>query len=568
MHLNPATFLPHLKGLRFDHIEIAERRITLTVTAVAATAACPLCQHHSTTVHSSYTRTVADLPWSGLTVSLRVQTRRFACPVESCERKIFCERLTQFVAVYGRRTDNVRTALRRIVQALGGKAGARLAAHQGIGVSRMALLRLIHAAPAVETPPPRVIGIDDWSRRRGRRYGSIVVDLERHRTIDLLPDRTAETFAAWLRAHPGIEVISRDRAGAYADGARQGAPQAIQVADRWHLLATMREAVERVLTREQASIRAAATVLRLSPLRDGAAATGGCATDARAVVSPDAGLPPMIAPRRTRVQEEQRTRRARRQARYEEVLALHRQGLGQRAIARTVGVGRHTIRTFLRTGAFPERRARTTRTTILTPFEPYLRGRWDAGCQHVPTLWTELRARGFTGSIRTVRGHVARWRAEPTRRGPQPKHPLRKRVALPAPPAVRTFSVRQATWLMLRQPADLDAEEQAYLGELLRVCPPATTACRLAHAFFALVRDRDAAALEGWLDEAERSDLPEMSGFASGIRRDRAAVDAGLTLDWSQGQTEGFVNKLKTLKRQMFGRAGLDLLRKRMLDGG
>ena len=231
-------------------------------------------------------------------------------------------------------------------------------------------------------------------------------------------------------------------------------------------------------------------------------------------------------------------------------------------------MGRHTIRTFLRTGTFPERRARTTRTTILTSFEPYLRGRWDAGCQHVPTLWAELRARGFTGSMRTVRGHVARWRAEPARRGPQPKHPLRKRAPTPAPPAVRTFSVRQATWLMLRQPADLDAEEQAYLEELLRVCTPAATACRLAQAFFALVRDRDAAALEGWLDEAERSDLPEMGGFAGGIRRDRAAVDAGLTLDWSQGQTEGFVNKLKTLKRQMFGRAGLDLLRERMLDGG
>jgi len=176
MHLNPAHFLPHLKGLRFDHIEISEHRITLTVTAVRATAACPLCQHRSTTVHSSYTRTVADLPWSGMTVSLRVQTRRFACPVESCERKIFCERLTRFVAVYGRRTDNVRTALQRIVRALGGKAGARLAAHQRIGVSRMTLLRLLHAAPAVEAPPPRVIGIDDWSQRRGRRYGSIVVD--------------------------------------------------------------------------------------------------------------------------------------------------------------------------------------------------------------------------------------------------------------------------------------------------------------------------------------------------------------------------------------------------------
>jgi len=181
MHLNPANFLPHLKGLRFDHIEISERRITLIVTAVRATAACPLCQHRSTTVHSSYTRTVVDLPWSGMTVSLRVQTRRFACPGESCERKIFCERLTQFVAVYGGRTDSVRPALQRIARALGGKAGARLAVHQGIGVSRMTLLRLLHADPAVEAPPPRVIGIDDWSHRRGRHYGSIVVDLERHR---------------------------------------------------------------------------------------------------------------------------------------------------------------------------------------------------------------------------------------------------------------------------------------------------------------------------------------------------------------------------------------------------
>ena len=214
MPLNPATFLPHRKGLRVDHVEITARRITLTITAVRATAACPLCQHRSKTVHSSYTRTVADLPWSGLTVSLRVQTRRFTCPVESCERKIFCARLTPFVAVYGRRTANVRAALRRIVRALGGKAGARLAAHQGIGVSRMTLLRLIHADPAVEPPPPRVIGIDDGSRRRGRRDGSIIVDLERHRTIDLLPDRTAETFATWLRAPPGSEIISRDRGGA------------------------------------------------------------------------------------------------------------------------------------------------------------------------------------------------------------------------------------------------------------------------------------------------------------------------------------------------------------------
>ncbi len=178
MRLNPARFLPHLKGLRVDHVEIAERHITLTVTAVRATAACPLCQQRSTTVRSTYTRTVADLPWAGMTVSLRVQTRRFACPVDSCERKIFCERLTPFAAVYGWRTHDVRAALRRFVRALGGTAGARLVAHRGIGVSRMTLLRLVHADPAAEMEVLRVIGIDDWSRRRGRCYGSIVVEYD------------------------------------------------------------------------------------------------------------------------------------------------------------------------------------------------------------------------------------------------------------------------------------------------------------------------------------------------------------------------------------------------------
>ncbi len=212
------------------------------------------------------------------------------------------------------------------------------------------------------------------------------------------------------------------------------------------------------------------------------AGAGGADASAALPLSAGAGGLPVPSPRRTRGQEEYHARRARRQARDEEVLALHHQGLGQRAIARTLGVGRHTIRTVLRTGAFPERRARTTSGTILTPFDPYLRARWDAGCQHVPTLGAELRARGFTGSLRTVRGHVARWRAEPARRGPQPTHRLRKRVPTPAPPAVRAFSVRQATWLLLRDPTNLNGEEQAYLGERNRPTWARCCACaRLRH---------------------------------------------------------------------------------------
>jgi len=556
MHLNPACFLPHLKGVRFDHIEIADHHLTLTLTAVRVSAACPLCGRRSRSVHSFYTRTVADLPWAGVIVSLQVHTRRFTCRVPTCVRKIFCERLTPFVVAYGRRTHNVRAALRCLVRALGGKAGARLAQRQGIAVGRTTLLRLVQADPAAPMDPPRVIGVDDWSHRRGRRYGSIIVDLERHRTIDLLPDRTAATFALWLRAHPSVEIISRDRGGAYAEGARQGAPHAIQVADRWHLLANVREVVERVLTREQGSVRAAALVLRPSPALSGDAAE---AQGQRSV---------LLASAPTRVQEEHDARRARRQERYETVMTLHAQGVGIREIGRQLGMGRHTIRTFIQTGAFPERRTRAPRTTLLSPFDPYLRERWNAGCQHVPTLWKELKARGFSGSVRTVRGHVAHWRVEPARRGPQPKRLLHRRAPTPAPPVVRVFSVHQATWLMLRPPADLDREEQLYLDELLRLCPSAATACCLARAFFVLVRERNAAGLDAWLTDAAHCALPEMQSCARGIRRDRAAVDAGLSLEWSNGQTEGFVNKIKMLKRQMFGRAGLALLRERMLDGG
>jgi len=558
MYINPACFLPHLKGLRFDHIEMADHHLTLTLTAVRVTAVCPLCGHRSRSVHSFYTRTVADLPWAGVTVSLQVHTRRFACRVPACVRKIFCERLTPFVVVYGRRTHNVRAALRGLVRALGGKAGARVAQRQGIGVGRTTLLRLIYTDPAAPMSTPRVIGIDDWSHHRGRRYGSIVVDLERHRTIDLLPDRTAATFASWLCAHPSVAIISRDRGGAYAEGARQGAPHALQVADRWHLLANVREVVERVLTREQGSVRAAALVLRPSPT------TAGAASEAQA----QRGVLFASAPASTRVQAEQDARRARRQERYATVMTLHAEGVGIREIGRQLGMGRHTIRTFIQTGAFPERRTRAMGRTILSPFDPYLRERWNAGCQHVPTLWKELKARGFTGSVRTLRGHVARWRVKPARRGPQPKRLLHRRTPTPAPAVVRVFSVRQATWLMLRPPADLDREELLYLDELLRICPPAATACRLARAFFMLVRERDVAGLDDWLNDAAHCALPEMQSCARGIQRDRAAVDAGLSLVWSNGQTEGFVNKLKMLKRQMFGRAGLALLRERMLDGG
>lgn len=417
MLISPTAFLPHLRGLRLDHVDVADQRITLIVTAVCASAPCPLCQRRSTKIHSYYTRTVADQPWCGRVVSLCVQTRRFVCAVAACARKIFRERLPTLVAVYARRTDGLRGVLERIAAAVTSKAGARLATAQGMPTSWMTLLRLLRRQHTLAVETPRVWGVDDWSWRKGRTYGTVLVDLERHCPVDLLPDRTAATFASWLQAHAGVEIISRDRGGAYADGARQGAPPALQVADRFHLTKNASESLDDVLTRHHAALQRAAPV-SLPP------------SQPLSAVLPLAPVGPATPPVMPRPQREQVERQARRQARYAEVMALHEQGYGQRAIARTLRVARETVRRFTRAEGVPARKRRATRRTILTPYESYLRERWDAGEQNAATLWAEIRDQGFTGSSSLVRQRVARWRAGPA---PPGRPGMRRSRRTPAP---------------------------------------------------------------------------------------------------------------------------------------
>jgi transposase len=422
--------------------------------------------------------------------------------------------------------------------------------------SRTTLLRLVRALPLPERPAPRVLGVDDWARKRGQTYGTILVDQERRAVIDLLPERTAAALATWLRDHPGVEVLCRDRAGAYADGARQGAPEAVQVADRWHLLANVGEALERVLGGRRTALREAAAAV-------------DCA--AAAATPPAGGTPDAVAapapPRLTRAQQDRAARRAHRLARYEEVLALHRQGLSQIAIGAQVGLGRKTVRRYLRAEAFPERARPAARPTSLAPYEGYLRARWTAGCHNAHQLWRELQGQGFRGGAVTVRRYVAAWRTRPARRGRAAQRPAEPGGALspPAPRPTRVLSPRQARWLLLRARDDLDPAERAYRSHLLDNYPAIREAQRLADGFGRLVRTRDGPALPAWLEAAEASDLPEFRAFAAGLRRDRAAVAAALDSPWSNGQTEGQVTRLKLLKRQMYGRASFALLRHRFL---
>ncbi len=530
-------FFPTLSGIRVDRLWREGATIHLAVRAPRRYARCPLCQRRSRRVHSHYARTLADLPCSGDRVTLHLRVRRFVCRVRSCRRKIFAERLPDLVAPFAQRTTRLADHLLRAAFDLGGEAGARHLVVEGTPVSARTLLRLVRAAPLPAAVPTWALGVDDWARRKGRSYGTILVDLDVQRVIDLLPDRTAETLATWLRGHPEVLVVTRDRAGAYAEGIRLGAPQALQVVDRFHLVKNVTDALERYLTRQHVALRRA--------------------TLTSESLVPSADPPEDTAPSSSR---EQPARRARRLARYEEVIALHAHAVTDRVIAAHVGGSVRTVQRWLHHGQFPERRRRSERPGQLAPFAPYLRERWEAGCHNATRLWHELRERGFRGSYTSVALSVAPWRGEGYRYRGQPK----KRRDAASPTEVRV-TPRQVCWLLRRPCGELTDDERAYLVRLQVACPQAACIAGFVAQFAAVLRKHDVEGFYAWLRDAEESGIAEMQAIARGLWLDRDAVEAAVATEWSNGQTEGQVNRLKTTKRAMYGRAKFDLLRQRIL---
>jgi len=409
------------------------------------------------------------------------------------------------------------------------------------------VLRLVAAVPDQEiTAAPEVLGVDDFALAKGQVYGTVLVDMRTGDVIDLLPDREAATLEAWLTAHPGAAIICRDRAGNYAEGARAGAPGAIQVADRWHLWHNLAEYAEKTVAGHRGC-------LKDQPGSGDAGGSDAPGTDGTPEQEPPGQAEDGKVPPDGFLDACGRERRlvTRTRDRYAEIRGRLDAGESLSAISRVTGLDRKTVQRFARAGSAGELLGKaTSRESRLDEFKPYICQRWNQGVTDAASLHAELQEQGWAGSVQTVRRYV---------------RPFRQAAAAPDPaPAVP--KTRQITRWLLTRPDHLQADEQAQLAAIRARCPHIDALAGHVTAFAEMMTARTGSRdLEAWLAAVEADDRSGLRSLAAGIRNDQQAVTNGLTLHWNSGRVEGTVNKIKMLKRQMYGRAGFGLLRKRVI---
>ena len=486
----------------------------ITIRAEEQASVCPGCGTQSRRVHSRYRRRLADLPIAGRAVRLLVLARRFYCTSVLCGRLIFAERFAADVlAPWARRTARLEHIVHHLGLALGGRPAASFARRLMVPVSKDTLLRAVRRHGSPTFVPPTVIGIDDWAWRRNRRYGTLICDLERRRTIALLPDREPATAQAWLSEQPQIALIARDRGGGYALAAAKALPTAIQVADRWHL---MENASRAFLDAVRKSIRHIRTAI-------------GAAT-----------INPSLLTPAERIQYEGYLRREEDNA---SILRLARDGVTIKEIVRRTGHSRGLVRRILRGHRSDIFRARENSLEL---YLPWLDARWAAGDRNGTALWRQLQKHGFRGCLRVVTEWVTR----------------RRRIdstdnALSRAPAARTIAR-----MMTIGRDQLSKSETVTVAAIEDGVPTLVEAREIVAAFQTMLLKRFIVGLDPWLDRARAS---LVASFANGVLKDKAAVSAAITSPWSNGQTEGQITKLKLVKRQMYGRRNLDLLQARVI---
>jgi transposase len=490
-------------------------KIIIAVRASGSVGRCPCCGTISRRVRSRYKRRVTDLPLSGRVVQLEVIARRFRCDAVLCGRQIFTERFAEgSLAPSARRTSRLDSIVHHLGLALGGRPAADFAKRLMLPVSKDTLLRVVRRRSRPPTDPLRVIGIDDWAWRRNYRYGSIVCDLERRRVVTLLPDREPATAQAWLSAHPTIAVVARDRGGGYGEAAARALPHAVQVADRWHL---MENASRAFLDAVRKSMR---------QIRDAIGATT---------------INPQLLTAAERLQYDGYLHREETNA---TILAMSKSGTPIKKIVRETGHSRKLVRQVIRGERHDVFR---TRQSSLDQHLPWLDGQWASGCRNGAELWRRLKERGFRGSLRVI----SEWA---TRR--------RRSETADAQNLQRIPSARTIARLMTIGRDLLTKAETITVAAIETGAPTLVEAREIIAKFHSMIRRNAEAELLPWIERARTS---LVASFARGVTNDEAAVRAAIISPWSNGQTEGQITRLKLIKRQMYGRAKIDLLQARLV---
>jgi transposase len=562
-----------LPGLVISQIFNSNKGLVILAQTNQSGAVCPNCQSLSERVHSYYSRQAQDLPLSDKCVELKLRVRRFRCLNSQCPQKIFAERLTLLVP-HAQRSSRLKQALKTLAINLSAEVAATLVPLLHLGrISPDTLLRMVKQSLATSTDSSTIIGVDDFAFRRGQRYGTIIVDLVQHKPIDLLPDRSAATLSRWLKSNPQVELVTRDRSTEYARAITQGAPNALQVADRWHIIKNWKEVLERVFQRLYApQMQRLKASGRLAVKKAGQRATSSSSSSQKAAA---------------------KAARERRIARYDAIKELEARDCNISEIAQQLQMSRTTVRKYLSMPNPPVAPEKRRVRQISEPYLSHLQNRWVQGCHNASQLWRELVKLGFSGTYKPVKSWASLQRDVPGRKLSRREEARLRERGEPEPlEAVQLTGIsqkdlplslasteneenqhqlealptpRNLVWLYLKRPEELNKMEQQWLAFLSEDAQLETLE-ELNQQFLEMIRERKSVRLDEWLEKCEQSPLVELQTFSEGLQREFGAIKNGLSLKWSNGPVEGEVNRLKLIKRTMYGRGSFELLKQKVLQ--
>ncbi|WP_236602234.1 ISL3 family transposase [Ktedonobacter sp. SOSP1-52] len=499
--------------------------------ATSSRALCPRCGTPGSRVHSHYQRTIADVAFGGWCLVLKLRVRKWICHEASCPQHIFAERFPELVQRYARMTDRLVKALQALGVTTNGADAARIASSLGMPTTAKTIIRRVLQLPLPSEGEVVKVGIDEWAWKKGQRYGTILVDLEKRRIVQLLAERSAETSKAWLCTHPEIDLVSRDRGKIFREAATEGAPQAKQVVDRFHLQKNFAEALEKFFRTQERALKKATQ-----------GSTGKTRLATRTAV------PEKVA--------QERQERHRQQVKLHKwIWKLYRQGYHKGQIAQLVGVSSSKVYRTLEQETPPPPRRRSRSSSIVDPYLSYLTLRWNQGCHNVAKLYEEIVTQGYTGTQRTLQMRLRPFRQNVAR-------PVSKQTSIwDKPPSSRGVAL-----MMVRPAQNRTREQAAYLDQLIQSNETIALVFKLAQDFGYLLRKHEGRThLEQWKAAVQASGIAELIAFVDGLADDAEAVTNGCSLTWSNGVVEGFVNKVKWIKRSSYGQAGFALLQRRVL---